>query len=413
MKSSQSLHVAILCQWFPPEIAPIGVMLDEIAEELSRSGHKVSVVTGFPNYPDGRLFAGYSRRLFKREKAKDYDIIRCYISLPRSRSIFAKLANYLSFQFSSFVALLRLRKIDTLYVVTPPLSNAATALLIKGIKRTRFVLNVQDIYPDAAIHSGAIQNGLLIRLLSKFERWVYRHASKLLVIGDAFASNISSKGVESGKIHVVRNWIDLSHVVPDAKQNEFSRKHEIADKFVVLYSGTLGRVSGVEILVDVASALASDSEIIVVVIGDGAQKQQMIDKARNQKLSNMMFLPFQEGEVLSDLQASSDVSVLTMKRHQASSSIPSKVLGYMAASRPVVASVDQGSDIEALINDAGCGIVVNAEDTDAIADAIRDLKSDRQRALRLGANGRQFLEDNLQRDVCVAKIRKVIEASQC
>lgn len=408
-RSGKLGNIAILCQWFPPEVAPIGVMLDEIAVELSQSGYNVSIVTGFPNYPDGKLFPGYRRRLQDVEETANYSIIRCYESLPNSRSVISKLFNFLTFQLSSLIALLRMRNLDLIYVVSPPLSNAGTALLRSWFGSTKYLLNVQDIYPEAAIRSGVIRNKYLIRMLTWFERRVYEKASGIIAIGTRFADRVEKTGVQSKKLHIVRNWIDLGEVVPVPKRNEFSVEHKLHDRFVVLYSGTLGRVSGVEILIDCAVRLGEYTDLIFLIIGEGAVKHDLVSRVARDGLDNVLFLPFQDRSRLSEVQATADVSIVTMKKDHGYTSIPSKVLGYMAAARPVIVSADDDTDIADLVIESRSGVVVQAEHVEELTAAILSARENRQMFLEYGKNGRRYLEENLQRDVSVKNIRKVVE----
>jgi colanic acid biosynthesis glycosyl transferase WcaI len=385
------MNIAIVCQYFPPEFTPIGFMLSELATDLAKAGHRVTVLTGFPNHPFGIVFDGYEKKLFLREQGDGYEIIRCFLYTSPHRTSASRVLNYLSFSFSSLLGLLRLKDQDVVFVVSPPLTNGILGLLAKKIRHWKYVFNVQDIYPDVAISTGAISNGLLISILKRLERAIYYHAAAVTVISEGFHSNLSQKEVDPAKLAVINNWIDTGEVVPMDKGNPFARASQLDNAFVVLYSGTIGVISGAGVLIDCAEALKEYRDILFVFVGEGVEKEQIERDAVDRKLSNMKFLPLQERSRLSEVQSCADVSVVTLRRGKGMTSVPSKVLGYMAAGRPVIASVDAGSDTARLIEAARCGITVLPENPEALCTAILSLYGDRGRARSLGNNGRDYL----------------------
>lgn len=372
-------------------------MLQELSQDLSLKGHKVTVVTGYPNHPGGAVFTGYNKRLFSQETDGAVRIIRCWLFTSTKKSAFRRVINYLSFAVTSSAAAICLDKQDILFMVSPPLSNGLIAILLKKIKGLGFVFNVQDIYPDAAIAAGVIRNSLFIWSLSKLEKIIYRMADAVSVISEGFRQNLEKKGVPSDKIRVINNWLDTSQITPTSRNNPFSREHGLTERFVILYSGTIGLISGAEILLDSAEQLRGFKAILFLFIGEGVVKKAVMNGAKERQLRNVMFLPFQPRETLSDVQSSADVSVVTLLKGKGNSSLPSKVLGYMAAARPVIASVDRTSDTAILIARANCGICVEPEDAESLSKAILELYHDRQRRNFLGRNGREFLLANCER----------------
>ena len=397
------MKIVIICQWFPPEYAPIGIMLRELAEDLSTKGHSVTVVTGFPNHPAGVLFGGYKKSLFTEETVNGFRIIRCYLYTSPKRMFYRRILNYLTFTVTSFAAAIRLKDQDLLFVVSPPLTNGVIALLLKKWKRIKYVFNVQDIYPDAAVAAGIIRNRLMIWALRWIEREIYRSADRIAVISDGFNDNLIGKGTPPSKISVLNNWLDTEEILPLPRDNDFSREQGLTGKFIVLYSGTIGLISGADLLLTCAEHLAYREDLLFLFVGEGIVKEGIAEEARKRGLSNVKFLPFQPREALSRVQSSSDVSVVTLLKGKGKSSVPSKVLGYMAAARPIVASVDPDSDTMKLIEKAGCGICVGAEDAEGVTRAIQELYHDRPRAAALGRNGREFLVRNCNRKAITAR----------
>ncbi|MRR10384.1 glycosyltransferase WbuB, partial [bacterium] len=328
MRRREPLRILIICQYFPPEVAPIGVMMKELAADLAAAGHRVTVVTGFPNHPRGIVFAGYRRRLFQREMADGIRVIRCYMHVSPRRSVLARILGYLSFGLSALSAALRLPRHDAVLLPSPPLTNGALALALRLIRGWPYVYNVQDIFPDAAITAGIITKPAVIGALRRFERCIYRRAGRIAVISEGFRANLIAKGVPAGKIELIHNWLDAAEIAPQPRDNEFSGRHGLNGRFVVLYSGTIGLISGAEILVDCARRLSGCRDILFLFVGEGVTKETIVRMAEQQHLSNMRFLPFQERELLPQVQSSADVSVVTLKRGMGRTSVPSKILGY-------------------------------------------------------------------------------------
>ena len=265
------------------------------------------------------------------------------------------------------------------------------------------MFNVQDIYPDAAITAGLVRNRHAIAALRLLERAIYRDAERIAVISEGFRRNLAAKQVPAGKVAVIYNWLDAQEITPQPRDNPFAQAHGLVGKFVVLYSGTIGIISGADIMLECARRLAAHPEIMFLFVGEGAIKDQLMRQAAVMGLANMLFLPFQPRELLSQVQSAADVSVVTLRQGQGTTSVPSKVLGYMAAARPVLASVDADSDTRLFIDQADCGLWAPPGNPGALADAIMALYRDRSRCCRLGQNGRGFLLRHCERRAITAQ----------
>jgi colanic acid biosynthesis glycosyl transferase WcaI len=403
------MRIGLICQYFPPEVAPIGVMVSELAHDLALSGHEVTIFTGFPNHPQGVVFAGYKCQLSGQSQRLSAGLIvrRNWLYVTPSKSFLPRVFNYLSFGLSTLLSAIYRRQ-DVYLIISPPLSNFFIAVMLRLLGR-RYVLNVQDIYPDAAVSVGILRNSILIAILKRFEKLAYRMADTITVISTGFRSNLIAKGVSADKLMVISNWINLDEIQPRPKINSFSLKHKISDQFVVLYSGTIGIVSGAEIMTEVAQLIEDEAAIALMIVGEGIVKSSLEVEAEAKKLNNIRFLPFQPREVLSELLSSASVGIVTLKPGHGANSVPSKILGYMAAGRPVIASVDPASDTWAFVEEAGCGICVPPGDAAALAKAILQLSRNAELGCRLGRNGRDYLEKNLSRTA----VTKLYEEALC
>lgn len=403
------MRIGIICQYFPPEVAPIGVMVKELAEDLGNEGHAITIFTGFPNHPQGTIHSGYRLKFGGEDEQISCGVTvrRNWLYITSSKSFFPRVLNYGSFALSTMISAI-LRRQDVYLIISPPLSNFFIGILLRVLGR-RYVLNVQDIYPDAAVAVGVLRNSVFIDILKRFECLAYRMADMVTVISKGFRANLIAKGVPDEKLMVISNWINLEEIQPQPKTNSFSIHQEIHDRFVVLYSGTIGHVSGAEIISEVAQLLSDEEAIVLMIIGEGVVKSQLQTEAEARRLNNLRFLPYQPRQVLPELLSSASVGLVTLKPGHGGNSVPSKILGYLAAGRPVIASVDPESDTWAFVEDADCGICVPPGDPVALSDAIRRLNRDPELVRRLGQNGRDYLEENLSRK----EVTRLYEVALC
>jgi colanic acid biosynthesis glycosyl transferase WcaI len=374
-------------------------MLLELAESLTRQGWKVTIITGFPNHPGGVVYAGYRKRLFLEEWIGDVRIWRVFLHTSPSRSFFSRILTFLSFTITSSFSLLFRGRPDIIFAALQPLSLGAILPLIARLKGARLVFNVQDLHPDAPIRLGLIKNRLLIRVLRALEKYSYRHADGLSVICEDFRTHCMQKGAEERRIAVIRNWIDLDEIRPGPRLNAFRSELGLAeDSRVILYAGTIGMASGAEIMLDVAERLIDDRRIRIVFVGEGESLPAIREGALGRKLDNIIFSPFQPRDRLVQVQAIADVSIVTIKSDSEQLSVPSKVLGYMAAARPVLAAAAKESETARFVLESGTGIVVPPGDPEAIASTILDLLNKPEEIREMGIKGRKYLEDNLSRE---------------
>lgn len=392
------MKVLIVSQWFPPEQSPFGYMMKELAQGLLLKGHDVTVVTAFPNHPGGEVFGGYNKKWVLRETIDGVKVIRVWLGTSSNRSPFMRLYTFISFTVTSSIAVLRQKNIDVIFAVFQPLSVGLTLPLIAKFRRAKLVLNIQDLHPDVPIELGLVRGRFLKWVLRCVEKYGYRNADALTVICESFKRHCVTRGAMPEVVKVIPNWIDLNEIKPRSRINAFRCAAGLADEdYVVLYAGTLGYVSGAEVVLSAARELSNLPEVRFVFVGGGAMFEELQRMAAKDRLTNVIFAPFQPRDVLGDVQAISDVSVVTLGAGKGKNSVPSKVLGYMAAARPIVASVDCDSETALTISAAKCGRVVEPGSGEKLAEAILKFKGDSELSRTLASNGRLFLERHYSR----------------
>jgi colanic acid biosynthesis glycosyl transferase WcaI len=395
------MRILVLSQYYAPEPIPKPV---DLAVALARRGHDVTVLTGFPNYPSGRLYDGYRLRPMRREIIDGVPVVRAFELPYHGRSALGRLANYGSFMLAAPLASTRLGRFDVIYVWHPPLTMGVAAWLVSLITRAPFAYDVQDIWPDAAVLSGLLRPGVFVRLLSRLERFVYRRAAHLFVATDAARTNLLDKGVPPDRVTTMSHWVDealLTDRTGSAEAADLRRRCGWEDRFVVMFAGNLGLVQGLDTVLQAAARLR-DTDVHLVFVGDGVDRPRLIAMTTDLDLRDRVtFIDRQSPEALSAYHAAADALVVHLRRSPLSDFvIPLKTASYLAAGRPIVAAT--GGAAGELVERAGAGCAVSPDDPEALAAVLRRLRAlpaDERAAM--GDRGRAFARARLAAGVVV------------
>jgi colanic acid biosynthesis glycosyl transferase WcaI len=405
----------IVTAWFPPEPAPYGQMMYELAQHLAACGLSVDVITSVPNHPQGIPYAGWRNRLLQEESPMPgLRVLRIGVLPRRStrhdrpRGILNRSLAFLWFTATSFLVALVKTRPHAIFAVLQPLTVAVPMVALAALKRAALVFNVQDLHPDALVALGLIRQPWLVAILRRLERLAYRRSDAIAVISEGFRLHCVARGANPDRVRVIPNWIDLDEVRPRALPSRLRAQLGLQPgDFVALYAGTIGLVSGADVVLE-AAVLLRDSDVNVVFVGDGQLVPRLQSEARSRSLENVRFLPFQPRELLSEVQSLGDVSLVTMLPGHGTTSVPSKILGYLAAARPIVAAVDDGCETARFLRTAAAGVIVPPNDPRALANAILSLRDDPERARRMGAAGRRYLEDCCAKDGILAQHEELL-----
>lgn len=405
----KSPHILIAPQVFPPEAHPTAVMIGELARHLVARGFRVTVAAGYPHHPHGRLPEGLKKRLLSVETTDGVRVFRVWHLTSPNMRIPVRAAVMVSQAAAMSAAGMLARSVDVVLSVGPPFAGPLFSAALARHFGAALVTVVYDIYPDIAIESGQLSNSVVIRIARALEMEMYEVSDAIIVLSDGFRRTLTGRGVAAEKVHVVPVWLSSDVISPMDRDTMWRRELLIPkDKFVVLYAGTLGLVSGAEVAVQAAEILRTDGQIQFLFVGEGRIRESLELLARNRRLDNVRFLPFQPRRRLSEVQASADVSLVTLGPGRGRTSVPSKVLGYMAAGRPVIASVDADCDTAELVRRSGAGIVVAPGDAKELARGILELRADRARRRELGAAGRRAFERQFSRDQVLHQFEQVL-----
>jgi colanic acid biosynthesis glycosyl transferase WcaI len=397
MKHSQ-LRVAFVCPVFPPEPEPSGVMAHELAGALQSRGYGVTVFTSFPNRPAGRGYPGYRRSLRFADAGFSCRVIRsgnCFIG-PRRRTVNRLLEN-LTFGLSSAINLCRDGDYDVILGESWPLAAMQILAWVSRTKKVPLIYYVKDIYPEVLESSNLIAaDGFAAQRLRRWDARICRDSRALVVISQGMKEIFTqTRHVAPDKIFVIKDWLDESVWPRTMHERLWRRELNIPDEATVaLYAGNMGTVSNAGILVDVAKLLRSNKDIVILCVGEGVLKLDMVARARAESLTNILFMPFQPREQLSRVFGAADVALLTTRSDYGDASVPSKLISYMAASRPVICAAAEQSTVARTVVDSGSGIVVQPGDTGEIASAICYCAENPGRSAEMGKKGREWFESH-------------------
>ena len=395
------MNIMFLAMSYAPEEVSGAVLVAELAEDLVKRGHNVTVVAPAPNYPYGRIFAGYKNWLYRVEFIRGVRVIRTWSYISPQKTFWRRLFFYGTFSTTAFYGALFAGRPELLVAYLPPLPLGLTAWLLSILGRLPWILQIEDLYPDAAIAAGILTNKKVINFFLWLEKFLYQKVSKISVIANSFRKVILTKGISDTKIEVIPVWADPDQVQPMAKNNAFRAANSIEDEFVVLYAGNIGLTSCLEDVLHAADLLKDQAHIKFVIVGEGVKKEILQTEARSKELTNIIFLPFQPREQFAEMLAAADLSLVTLNSNAAFSSLPSKIFNVMASARPILAISPRESEIASIVQKVGCGVNIDPGSPEKLAETIVRLKMCDHLLSQMGQISRLYLETHYSRSFCV------------
>jgi glycosyltransferase involved in cell wall biosynthesis len=384
------MRILILSIYHDPEPIP---KTGELARELLRRGHDVTVVTAFPHYPSGQLYPGYRLAPWRWEMRDGVRVLRTFIYPYHGSRSLLRMVNYVSWMLSSIQAAWLAPACDVIYVWHPPLTVGVSAWCISKLKRVPFVYDIQDLWPESALASGLMRPGRVVNGLYRLASWVYAHAPRLLVVSAAAARYLQGRGVDPEKISVAHHWVDTT---PFERPVTRDVRAELGweNRFIALFAGNLGMVQGLETVIEAAALMRERrgaANIEFVLVGDGADRPRLERLVAEKGLTNVRFAGQHPSSEMPAFMRAADVLLVHLRRSEiADHAIPTKILSYMAAGRPVLCAT--GGAAADVIRDADAGWVTEPGDAAMLVDGlVRLAEMPPAERARLGENGRAYL----------------------
>ena len=383
---------------YAPEVTGIAPHNVALCEFLHAQGVDVEMVTTFAYYPAWRKRAEDRHQLFRTDVIDGVRVHRCWHFVPERVSAWKRIVHEATFVLTSTIRVLSLKRADVYVIPSPPLLLGMAATFVTALKRAPFVFHVQDLQPDAAVGLGMLRAGWFTRALYWLEAFAYKHATGVGGISEEILDAFRRKGVPEEKLILFPNGVALPNDGDIPTRGNFRAKHEFgADEFLAVYAGNLGVKQGLDILLDAADKLRGDSQVRVVLCGDGAERVALAQEVADRALTNVSMLPLQFGLDYKELLVDADVSLITQQSGSGNAFFPSKLLVTLAYGSPVVTVADEESALARAVANGCFGINVLPGQIDQLAQIFRQLAQDRQRLSQWSANGREYVKRFEQR----------------
>lgn len=407
MSETRPLRIAVLCPHFAPDTAPTGEVMTRIVTELAALGHELHVVTALPWYREHRVEPGWTGRWIRREHTAWGSITRVN-PFPGSdkRNLARRALGFVGFSALTGLASLPGGRVDAVIAMSPPLTMGLTGWVTHLVRRGPLVFNIQDVFPDAAVRTGAITNRHVIAAARWLERVSYHRAAAVTVLSDDLRDNVVAKvrPAAAGRVHVIPNFVLTDAIVPASRHTALRAELGIGDGPVVMYAGNVGFSQSLDLLLAAAREMP---DVTFLVTGEGSAKASLQADAAG--LPNVRFAPYQPKERLPELLATGDLHVVPLRAGLGNVSVPSKTYSILAAGRPILAAIDAGTEVPRILAAAGAGRVVEPDRADLFVAALRSMLADPDALAASGAAGRRWVEQAASPAVVARRYADLVE----
>ncbi|MCH2636633.1 MAG: glycosyltransferase family 4 protein [Acidimicrobiales bacterium] len=386
------MNITIISPHFAPDTAPTGEVITQIVNELQRLGHRIHVVTSLPWYRNHSVEPGWTRRLISREKTTWGKITRIHPFASKNRTnLFARSVAFCAFSCVAALVASFTRRTQIILAMSPPLTLGIAGWIAAKRHNAPLILNIQDIHPDAAIATGTISDTRVIEVLKRIERLSYEKADAVTVLSDDLRKKLISRIDAESKLRVIPNFVDTEHIYPGDRNNSYRHELGLTDETIVMYAGNVGFSQPLELVLEAARHLADRDDIVFVINGNGSRRAYFEQEA--EELPNVTFMDYQPRQRLNEVLAAGDIHIVPLQKGLGSISVPSKLYSILAAGRPVLASVDPGTEIDLVVTRSGAGRSVPAGDSEEFIAALTALVDDPHGCASAGLEARRFAEE--------------------
>jgi glycosyltransferase involved in cell wall biosynthesis len=399
------LKILFLVSNFPPEIST-GRLEYELSQSFVRSGKFVTVVTAFPRRYLINYTPSHGGNFLYREEISRIRVIRMGPEFSGRDTIAIRGFEYFFEFFSFFLGGIIAGKADIIICSSPPLTLALASYFLGKVKHAPVIVRIGDLHPQELVDLGLIKSKVLVRFLEFMERVVYKKIDFFTVLSEGYRKHLLKKGAPPGKVCVVPNWGNTQELEISEELRTDLKKP--VQKFVVTYAGIMSWFQDLETIIDAAFRLREHKDIRFLLVGDGPQKRFLEEKSKRLQLENVSFISLRPRKEYLQILQTSDACFVSLKKEVKTTTIPSKLLDIMACGRPVIANVPRG-EVPDILFKAKCGVCVEPQNPDELAEAILSLYKNRSEVVQLGRNAREYLEKHFTLNVCVKKYEEIIQ----
>jgi len=401
------MKILVIMQFFQPEPVLRGLSL---MKELQKLGNDIEVLTGFPNYPQGKIYQGYKQKLIKREIMDGVKVTRIPLYPSHDSNGVRRILNYLSFSISCLlIGPFIVKKPDIIYAYHPPATIFLPSIFFKLLYRKPCIFDIQDLWPDTLFSTAMLSNSILFYAIDYFCKIAYCFADKILVISPGFKRVLQCLGVPAKKISVVFNWADDNSIHIHSEKTEYISRLAFEDYFTIMFAGNMGKAQALSSVIEAAALVENiNNKVRFIFVGDGVEEEALKKKVKTLNLTNTIFLPRQPIEKIGDMLSRADVLLVHLKNDPLFEiTIPSKIQTYLSIGKPILAAVK--GDAANLVIASHSGMVCQPEDPEGIARAVILMASTDKKVLEeMGKNGKEYYINNLSLSIGARNIKSNI-----
>ena len=405
----------IYAHYFYPDVASTGQILTELCEGMTDT-FDITVICVVPSY-SGTIDEKYKTKRIYKEEHNGIKIIRVRVPEFQKSNKVSRIKNLLAYFFNSLLATLKIEKQDYIYTISqPPILGGVLGVLGKWLKGGKLIYNIQDFNPEQTMAVGYSKNKLLLNTVMAVDKFSCKKSDKVIVVGrdmqETLRNRFNNKKVPKNVF--INNWINEKEIYP-LEQNhpkivEFKEKYNLQDKFIIMYSGNIGLYYDLENIIKVIGEFKDREDVVFAFIGDGTVKDKVEAYVNENNLSNVTFIPYQDkADLIYSLNAA-DIHWVVNAKGIKGVSVPSKLYGVMAAGKPVLGVLDEGSEARLIVEECNCGVCIEPGNYKEISNNIEYILNNKEEIKALGLNGRQYLETNLTKEVSINKYKENILA---
>lgn len=404
------MNILFLTDNFYPETnAPSKRTLEHCKEWISQ-GHNITIITGVPNFPKGKVFEGYKNKIYQSENINDLKVKRVWTFISSNEGFFLRILDYISFMISSLFCGVFTKRHDIIIATSPQFFTLISGYLISIIKRTPLVLEIRDLWPESIVAVGALsEKSLIVKVLKKISIFLYHKSDLIICVTKSFKKDLISIGVDQNKIKVIENGFDLTkNLKPSLSIKEVEKKFKIKkNTFYVSFIGTVGMAHGLEIILNAASKVNTNVEFLI--IGEGAKKTFLRNEVKKLKINNIKFIDNLDWQEIVDINQLINIHLVHLiKDDEFKKVIPSKIFESMALKKPIIMGVEGES--RNIVNNAECAFIIEPENINDLADTINRVEKNNEILETMGKNGYKFLEKNFSRKILANKMMEYIDS---
>ncbi len=395
---------------YTPELTGIGRYTGEMATWLAARGHKVTVLTGMPYYPEWRVHPAYKGKGWMREWRDGVEVLRSPLHVPSKVTGKGRIMLELSFAVSCLYWWPHIfsRRWDAVLVICPPSLTIFLPLLLARQQGINLILHFQDFQLDVARKLGILPHGLSVSMLDRLDRFFLDQANMNTAISEGMLARLRDKGIPAHRLKLLPNWADLETIRPGSDNNDLRKELGFNSEVIVLYAGSMGEKQGLEVILESARLTERRTDIRYIIAGEGGTKARLMASAKNQSLENVLFLPLQPEERFPQFLAVGDIHLVVQKAEASDLLMPSKLTNILAAGRPFVTTALPGTELAKVAEESQAGLLVPPEDSGALAQAIIKLADGRGLRQKMGKKARQYAENHLSRDVILSRFEDAL-----